>query len=200
MAKDKVLATLIEKYGELPPLSLADSMYQSLTKSIVSQQLSTTAAATIYKRFEQRLDGDVSPANVLSVEDTELRALGFSGQKARYVKEVANYWTTNPRIEQDIWHMKDDDIVKSLTSIKGVGEWTVQMILIFGLDRPDVLPLGDLIVRKGIIHHYGLDETDKKVLDRCKDAVALWRPYASYGSRYMWLSKDMMIKPRLPLR
>ena len=100
----------------------------------------------------------------------------------------------NPELNTGLSEMSDEELVKKLTSIKGVGEWTVQMLLIFVLDRHDVLPLDDLIVRKGIIFHYGLDETDKKVKSKCTEVAENWRPYRSFASRYMWASKDMILE------
>jgi DNA-3-methyladenine glycosylase II len=193
---DLVLKRLINKYGILPETPLVESIYQDLVSSIVSQQLSIKAAATIYERFSNEMDGEVTPSRTIDIEHERLRSIGLSNQKATYVKEVARYWQANPNMEEDIWQMEDEEIIKQLTSIKGVGVWTVQMLLIFALARPNVLPLGDLIVRKGIIHHYGLNESDKDILLQCSEVVKHWSPYSSYGSRYMWASKEEIGKSK----
>jgi DNA-3-methyladenine glycosylase II len=193
LRNDKVLDRLITVHGYLTELPLANSIYEELVSSIISQQLSVKAAATIYARFRDELEGDISPDQIIAADHERLRTLGLSNQKAKYIKEVAQYWKLNPTIEEDIWSMTDEDIIKELSAIKGVGVWTVQMLLIFALNRPNVLPLGDLIVRKGIIKHYGLDESDKDIIKKCQEIVSHWHPYATYGSRYMWASKDEII-------
>lgn len=195
LKKDYILADLIDKVGELPVIApRSNSIYQGLTKSIVSQQLSTKAAATIYQRLLDALGSDeIVGEKLLAMSNEDIRSIGLSMQKATYIKEVAHYFSRNEGIEQRLWDMPDEEIIKELTSIKGVGVWTVQMLLIFVMDRQDVLPLGDLIVRKGIVQLYNLEADHKHVLQHCEEATMDWKPYRTWGSRYMWAAKDMLV-------
>ena len=189
-AQEKKIGHHVKIHGPLPKIIGASSTFEALCKSIVSQQLSITAADTIYKRYYSLIREEAIPERVLSHHPDDFRRIGMSYQKANYVQEVACFWSKNSHLETDLQNMSDEEIVKTLTQIKGVGEWTVHMLLIFHFHRPNVLPLGDLIVRKGIIYFYEIDPTLKNVLELCKEATQHWQPYASYGSRYMWALKD----------
>ncbi len=192
-AQEKKIGHHVNIHGPLPKIIGAASTFEALCKSIVSQQLSITAADTIYKRYYALIMEEAMPERVLSYHPDDFRAIGLSYQKANYVQEVARFWNKNSHLETDLQNMGDEEIVNTLTQIKGVGEWTVHMLLIFHFQRPNVLPLGDLIVRKGIIYFYEIDPTSKNILELCKEATQHWHPYASYGSRYMWALKDKII-------
>lgn len=193
LIKDPILNTLIGKVGTLPPISQDLDVHHALLKSIVSQQLSTKAAAKIFERFMGLNQEVLIPKKIVAFGIEELRSIGISYQKAGYIQNVSQYFLDHPHLLEDTRDMADEDLISSLTSIKGVGLWTVQMLMIFVLNRPDVLPLDDLIVRKGIIFHYGLDEQNKKVKAQCEQIAEQWRPYRSYASRYMWASKDQIL-------
>jgi DNA-3-methyladenine glycosylase II len=169
-----------------------DGVYKGLIKSICSQQLSTTAAATIYNRFDILLNQDHSPENILSKEHEVLRSVGLSNAKSKYIKEVASYFSDENNRHKKWEKISDEEIIAELTTIKGVGVWTVQMILIFQLDRSDVLPLGDLIVLNGIKELYGLKSEKKQLLIDCEAVAESWRPYRSMASRYLWHGKDLI--------
>jgi DNA-3-methyladenine glycosylase II len=192
-AQEKRIGHHVHIHGPLPKIEGAPSTFEALCKSIVSQQLSITAADTIYKRYYALMMEEAMPERVLSYHPDDFRAIGLSYQKANYVQEVARFWNNNSHLENDLQNMGDEEIIKTLTQIKGVGEWTVHMLLIFHFQRPNVLPLGDLIVRKGIIYFYEIDPTSKNILELCKEATEHWQPFASYGSRYMWALKDKII-------
>ncbi|HOY12553.1 MAG TPA: DNA-3-methyladenine glycosylase 2 family protein [Saprospiraceae bacterium] len=193
LRRDPILKELINKVGELPSINQDLNIHNALQKSIVSQQLSTKVADTIFQRYLALNGGELIPEKVVTLEVNEMRSVGLSFQKAGYLKNVSQFFIENPELNTGLSEMSDEELVKKLTSIKGVGEWTVQMLLIFVLNRHDVLPLDDLIVRKGIIFHYGLDEADKKVKIKCTEIAENWRPYRSFASRYMWASKDMIL-------
>ncbi|MFZ1790133.1 MAG: DNA-3-methyladenine glycosylase 2 family protein [Saprospiraceae bacterium] len=194
LRRDPILNDLIDKVGELPLLNQDLNIHNALQKSIVSQQLSTKVADTIFQRYLVLNGGELIPEQVVNLDVADMRNVGLSFQKAGYLKNVSQFFIENPELNTGLSEMSDEELVKKLTSIKGVGEWTVQMLLIFVLNRHDVLPLDDLIVRKGIIFHYGLDETDKKVKSKCTEIAENWRPYRSFASRYMWASKDMILE------
>lgn len=192
LKKDVVLEKLIESIEPLTPIIPHKDIYPSLVRSIVSQQLSTKAAASIHQRFLDTVGKDHDKQVLIVMDDEILRSLGLSYSKIKYIKNIAQFFLDNPAFDSDITSMADEEIIENLVQIKGVGVWTVQMLLIFTLGSEDVLPLDDLIVRKGIIYHYGLDETAKDIKQQCMNVGENWKPYRSTGSRYMWAAKDQM--------
>jgi DNA-3-methyladenine glycosylase II len=193
LSQDKHIGENVKSYGPLPDLTKNTNTFAALCKSIVSQQLSVKAAETIYDRYVELVKEKENPKEILKIAPDEFRSVGLSNQKATYIMEVANFWNMHSNLESDLLAMEDTEVIKLLTQIKGVGEWTVHMLLIFHFHRENVLPLGDLIVRKGIIHFYQLNPESKFIYDECKEATQDWLPYASYGSRYMWAFKDKII-------
>ena len=189
---DFAIGKFVQSFGHLPDLTPKGTIFEALCKSIVSQQLSTTAAATIYSRFSDMVMDTSNPENIINIEVEDLRAVGLSYQKTNYIKNVCDFWLSDIGDEQIFQEQSDTEIIQKLTKIKGVGEWTVHMLLIFHFQRPNILPLGDLIVRNGIVYFYNLDPASKNVLHECKEVTKHWQPYASYGSRYMWAFKDQI--------
>lgn len=190
LKKDPVLSALIEELGTLQPVSPTRDVFKSLVESIVSQQLSTKAADTIYNRFLKLTGNVLLPQEIIQIDVEEMRAVGISYQKAGYIHNVAKYFLENPGLYEEAYLLEDEVLIEKLTQIKGVGLWTVQMLLIFELGREDVFPLDDLIVRKGIIYHYNLDESDKNHRKQCHEIAQNWEPFRTIGSRYMWASKQ----------
>ena len=187
--RDPVIADLMRRYG---PCGLADSQhtdpFRALIRAIISQQLSTRAAATIAGRFEALFDGDATPAAVLLMQNERLRAVGLSGQKTRYLRDLC------ARIEGGLlplasldW-MSDEDVITLLTEVKGIGRWTAEMFLMFRLHRPDVLPVGDLGIIKAVQRAYRMRAapTEKRLV-RLGEA---WRPYRSVACWYLWASLE----------
>lgn len=185
LREDPTLAALIDRHG---PLSIepADDEFARLCTSIVNQQLSTASAAAIHERFVAVLGGDPTPDRVLAADEDALREAGLSGTKVEYLREAAEAFRDGDRdlTREGLAGVSDDDAVAALTEIRGVGEWTARMYLIFALGREDVLPLGDLAVRKGIQQVYN----DGEELGRAemREIAESWRPYRSYGTRYIW--------------
>ena len=190
---DHVIGNLVENVGFLPELTPQGSAFEALCKSVVSQQLSLKAAATIYSRFREFTGNSIEPKIILETSTDELRTLGFSFQKASYLHNISRFWIEEIDDETLLHDLDDAQMVEFLTRIKGVGEWTVHMLLIFHFKRPNVLPLGDLIVKNGIIHFYKIDTGGKNILHECKKATEHWEPYASYGSRYLWALKNQIL-------
>lgn len=189
---DQKLGQLIKRAGPLdiaPPARL--NPFESLLRSIVYQQLSGKAAATIYGRVEALFSGrPIQPEAMLSLPDEALRGAGMSRAKTAAAKDLAQK-TLDGMVPSgaQLRKMSDEAIVKQLTQVRGIGEWTVQMLLMFRLGRPDVLPVKDLGVRKGFMLTYGLNEmpVEKEMAAYCE----CWRPYRSVGSWYMWRAVDM---------
>jgi DNA-3-methyladenine glycosylase II len=194
LCRDKKLKLVIDQC-EIQIHKEPISVFEDLLRSIVSQQLSISAAKTIYTRFQDLLGCSlVSSDQVLALTLDQLRSIGFSFQKASYVHNVAQFFKENDLHNTDWSVMSDDDIQNLLTEIKGVGKWTVEMILMFTLHREDVLPLDDLIIRNHIIALYGVETTNKKQLYRDLTNIAeAWRPYRSFACRYLWAGKGLDI-------
>lgn len=192
LAQDLRLRPLVEKI-QLASLDVQDSpnLYVALIRSIVFQQLSGKAANTIFQRFLGLFDQqNPTPKKLLALELATLRGAGLSRQKASYVQNVAHFFQTHRLEKQDWSTMADQDIIDQLTQIKGVGTWTVQMILMFHLRRPDVFPIDDLVVRQSMIQLYQVEETGRALKARLQTIAAAWRPYRSTASRYLWRWKD----------
>ena len=166
-------------------------MYAGLIRSIVSQQLSVKAASTIHNRFLNLFkDGYPSANELQKLEFEKLRGVGLSGQKTNYVRNVAVFFTENDLFEKDWTSDTDHEIIALLTQIKGVGKWTVQMILMFVLSREDVFPVLDLGIQQGIIEVYGLTEEKKELHAKMEEIAKPWKPYRSVACLYLWAGKD----------
>lgn len=190
LSKDPLLAAIMPLI-ELPPIDVNNDIYHDLLESIVSQQLSVKAATTIFNRFLDLFPKRKAyPEYVVATEIEILRGVGLSYQKAGYIKNIASYWIDNQENSKDWMNMDDDDIIRELTQIKGVGKWTVQMILMFRLNRPDVFPVDDLGIRQGMIKLYGIEETGKDLINKMLEIAEPWRPYRAIACRYIWKYKD----------
>lgn len=189
--QDKILSPIIDKCT-LTIHKAQLQLFDDLLRSIVSQQLSTKAAATIYDRFLALFENKMpTPDQIKKQSDAQLRAVGLSGQKSAYIRNVVDHFDANNLYNRNWDNYSDDEIIDELTKIKGVGKWTVEMILMFSLHRPDVLPLDDLIIRNSMISFYNItSEKKQQVLDLTQIAEK-WRPYRSYACRYLWASKDL---------
>jgi DNA-3-methyladenine glycosylase II len=184
--KDKVLKKIIASYeGEI--LTKKGDAFLTLARAIVGQQISVKAADTVWKRFSDVV-GKVTPKNVAAAKDADLRAAGLSGQKVNYMRSLSDYFTSNKKIASAWQHMSDEELLKSITSIKGIGVWTAEMFMIFHLGRPDVFPIKDIGVQKAMFRHYhNSDKVDLKELTKRAEG---WRPYRSVATWYLWRSLD----------
>ncbi len=193
LAKDPVLKPLIAQI-ELKERPAQNSVYEALLRAINFQQLSGKAASTIHGRFLELFDDYYpDPYHLQQLTAEELRAVGLSRQKAAYVKNVADFFIENTLMEKDWEKETDEEILQLLTQIKGVGHWTVEMILMFTLHRPDVLPLDDLVIRNSMIGLYGVEAKGRALKKRLLEIAEPWRPYRTWASRYLWQFKDTII-------
>jgi DNA-3-methyladenine glycosylase II len=187
--RDPVIRELMRRHG---PCGLAESQhaepFRALVHAIVSQQLSTRAAATIAGRVEALLSDDLSPDRVAGVSDAQLRAAGLSGQKVRYLRDLSERVGGGSLRLDTLGTMGDEAVIAALTQVKGIGRWTAEMFLMFRLHRPDVLPVDDLGIVKAVRAAYRLrtDPTPAR-LERLGEA---WRPYRSVACWYLWASLD----------
>jgi DNA-3-methyladenine glycosylase II len=187
-ARDAVLGSLIERVGPYP-VRAQRTLFEVMLRTIVSQQLSTKAADSIYARLATAMGaGPARPEKLLALTDEELRACGLSRAKTLYVRNVALDFASKRYTHRSFAQRDDAAVMEMLTSIKGVGEWSAHIFLIFALRRPDVFPIGDLGLRKAMIQTYRLRSNTKPArLHRIADA---WRPYRSVASLYMWRGLD----------
>lgn len=189
LSRDPVLAAIIPEIT-LPEPEPRQDVFNALIRSIVSQQLSTKAAATIYQRFAALFEGnEINPTRILSTDEQVLRSAGLSKQKSTYLKEVADFFSGEAE-NMDWQQLSDEQIVKDLTRIKGVGVWTVQMILMFHMARPDVFPVDDLGIQQSMADLYGITAEKQALKKQMLRIADNWRPYRSYASRYLWKWRD----------
>jgi len=187
LRKDKVFRAAMKGISPID-LPSAGNVFNELVKAILYQQISVKAADTIYARFVDKLGTEeYRPAKLLKVPTEDLRALGLSSQKSRYVHNIATHFKEHKLYGQDWSTLSDEEIIQTLSDIKGVGEWTAQMILIFELHRPDVLPVKDLAIQQVMIELYALDALKPKALYRQMEAVAeAWRPHRTLATQYLY--------------
>jgi DNA-3-methyladenine glycosylase II len=189
---DPILQALIQHAGEctLHQQQQTGELFPSLAKAIIYQQLSGKAAATIHQRFLALYPGVEFPTaqDILSTDDELLRGAGLSRAKVIYVKDLARHVELGLPAIDDLHTLSDNEIIQLLTRVKGIGRWSVQMLLIFRLHRWDVLPVDDLGIRAGAKRLYQLPELpDKKTLERLAQP---WQPYRTIASWYLWRCKD----------
>ena len=190
---DPTIAGLIAIVGSCQPSDSQQNgdLFSSLARAIIHQQLSTKVAAIIHHRFLQLYGESTFPdaQEVLNTSETVLRSVGLSRPKIRYLKDLATQVLSGlPTIEQ-LEIMDDESIIQTLTQVKGVGRWTVQMLLIFRLHRLDVLPTEDLGIRAGIRKVYGLNELPDR--QTVMSLGQKWQPYRSIASWYLWRSLEL---------
>ena len=187
---DPIIGAVI-KNAPLPAFTLHTNYYQALVESIVSQQLSVKAAATILKRFKELFSADFpSPEDILATDIEEMRSVGLSRQKASYIKDLATRVLEGSVQFSHLDSLSNQEVIDELVQIKGVGVWTVHMFLMFCMGRLDVLPVGDLGIKNGIYKLYDLPE---KPSPEDMQTIALnnhWHPYESIASWYVWHSLD----------
>lgn len=184
------MGRLILQWGECT-IRPNQNYYHELVSSIISQQLSVKAAGSIQSRFVDLFEGQLpSPQMIVETSPEKLRSVGLSSAKVRYVQDLATH-ILDGRLELDqLPRLSNGEIVAELTAIKGIGEWTAHMFLIFCLGRLDVLPVGDLGIKMGIKKLYGLDHVP---LPKEVATIAIaqgWHPYASIASWYVWRSLE----------
>ena len=188
--RDPILADLIRKHGRcgLAAAQRTDH-FSALVRAIVGQQLSTKAAATIYRRFVELLpEQQVSAASIACATDDDLRAVGLSRQKSAYLRDLCAR-VADGRLQLDaLDRMTDEEVITALSQVKGIGRWTAEMFLIFRLHRPDVLPVGDLGIVNAVKKVYRLRK--KPTPERIVKIGEAWRPYRSVASWYLWRSLD----------
>lgn len=194
-ASDPTMAALIERVGKIDIATRLkrrseerpNDAYGALLRAIVGQQLSTKAARTIYLRVIDLFDGATpSPEQLLEAREEDLRAAGLSGRKTEYIRDLAAHVLSGELELDRLEELGDEEAIAEIVAVRGLGQWTAEMFLLFHLERPDVLSGGDLGIRKAIQIEYGLEEmpTPTRVLEIGEP----WRPHRSLASLYLWES------------
>jgi DNA-3-methyladenine glycosylase II len=184
---DPVLREIIDRVGAYR-IEFREPDFETLVKSIVYQQLSGRVASVIFGRVVAAAGGKLTPENILKMRPVRMRALGLSGQKTLYIRDLARHAREGRVVFEELAKLPDDRVIELLTQVKGIGVWTVQMFLIFALQRPDVLPTGDLGVRNAIRKAYGMEELPKPT--EMETLAAAWQPYRTVASWYLWRSLE----------
>lgn len=194
LQKDKKLAQVITE--PLPALQMRQNIPLRLMASIMSQQLNTKVAKVIYKRFLEIYGGEEpQPKQVLDTPFETLRAIGLSNAKVNYVKNVAAFCIENEITDSKLLLLTNEEIIELLTQIKGVGKWTVEMLLMFTLGREDVFAVDDLGIQQAMIKAYNLPADDKKSLkEKMLKISSKWKPYRTYACLHLWSWKDNAIE------
>ena len=183
-SNDKILSKIINEYDDLELISRGDIFF-TLIRSIIGQQISVKAASTVWSRFTERV-GDINPENILSTHFDDLRKCGLSQRKAEYVIGISESWHEYDKFD---WKkMEDQEIIDKLVSLRGVGKWTAEMILIFTLLRPDVFPIGDIGMVRGIEKSY---KSGEKISEEELHKISeKWKPWRTVACCYMWRTID----------
>ncbi len=192
-ASDPVLREIIDRYGADDVHERREGQrehYGALVRAIVGQQLSTKAAAAIHRRLTERFGGrEPTPAEILADDPEELRAaVGLSHAKVKYLRSLAEHVLDGSLELERLDALPDEEVIAELTAVKGIGDWSAHMFLMFHLDRPDVLAVGDLGIRKSMMIAYALDAMP---LPQAMEQIAEpWRPYRTLACRYLWRALD----------
>lgn len=194
-AADPTMATLIERVGRIDIATRLrrrseerpDDAYGALLRAIVGQQLSTKAARTIYLRVLDLFDGKTpAPEQLLEATVEDLRGAGLSGRKVEYIRDLASHVLSGELELDRLDQLSDEEAIEEIVAVRGLGQWTAEMFLLFHLERPDVLSGGDLGIRKAIQIEYGLEEMPSPT--RVIEIGEPWRPHRSLASLYLWES------------
>lgn len=179
--RDPVLGAAIARIGHIDR-EVIPNLFTALVNSIAGQQISGKALATVWARLCDRL-GEITPETILAAGEENLRACGMSGRKAGYMLAAAHAVQDGTINIHSLVDKNDDEIIKTLTALPGVGRWTAEMLLIFSLERPDVLAFDDFGIRKGMCRLYGLEELTRTQFEEYRTRYS---PYATVAGLYLW--------------
>jgi len=186
LKKDPKLAKIIKQVGDYN-VKITKNRYQSLVEAIIAQQLSGSAAGAILKKFKKLYKAKFpKPIEVIKTSDSKLRLAGLSKMKVSYIKDLSKKIEKNQLNMRKISTQNDEYVIEQLTSVRGIGRWTAEMFLIFSLGRLDILPVGDLGLKKGIQLMYSFNDLpNEKEIEQLAET---WRPYRTVATWYLWKS------------
>ena len=187
---DPVMRDIVKRVGPYA-LEVRGAPYESLLRAILYQQLAGPAAAAIERRFLAIFDDRIPASHeLIAVGDERLRAAGVSRQKAGYMRSLAEHFDAGALSDRHLRRATDNDVIEHVTQVKGIGRWTADMLLLFCLGRPDILPVGDLGVRASMRDAYGLDDLPSPA--EMEEIAQPWRPYRSAATWYLWRRSDIV--------
>jgi DNA-3-methyladenine glycosylase II len=190
MRRDGVMRDIIRRVGAFE-MEVRGRPYQSLLRAILYQQLAGPAAAAIERRFLALFGGRIpTPEQLAPLSDEEFRAVGISRQKASYMRSIAEHFANGHVSDRRLMLAPDQAVIDAVTQIRGVGRWTADMLLMFCIGRPDILPVGDLGIQNAMRLAYGLESPPKP--DEMLAIAEPWRPYRSAGAWYLWRRGDIL--------
>jgi DNA-3-methyladenine glycosylase II len=185
---DPVLRAIIERIGPCC-MEYGPPEFHSLAEAILYQQLNGKAAVSIFKRFTALAGDPLTPAGILKLTDEQMRSVGLSKQKSSYLRDMAERAASGQLDFTRLHEMSDEEVIKHLTQVKGVGVWTAQMFLMFTLKRPNVLPTGDFGIQMAMKKHYKKRKLPKPL--HMEKIARAWEPYRSIACWYLWKSMDV---------
>jgi len=185
--QDPVLSQIIDRVGDYR-IQFRSPDFETLVRSIIFQQLSGRVANVIFARLAKAAGGVITPAAILKLRPSRMRALGLSSQKTAYIRDLARHTRDGIVTFAELAALDDSAVIEKLTLVKGIGVWTAHMFLIFALQRADVLPTGDLGIRNAVRKAYKLKELPTP--DQIESIALKWRPYCSVASWYLWRSLE----------
>lgn len=187
---DPVLYRVIETIGEIDDITSRDfsDYFMALCNEIITQQLSGRVADVIFGRFEKLFDGKkITPQNILNLKHEDLRSTGMSNSKARYIMDLGLKIQTGEVQLHTLVHLDNEEVIASLTKVKGIGRWTAEMFLMFTLGREDIFSVGDLGLRTAVSKLYNVEREDVK---KIAEISQKWKPYRTYACRILWRSLE----------
>ena len=184
---DERMAKVIHRVGPCQ-LPKRRGGYAALARIIVAQQISTKAAASVWAKLRTRAGGHVTAERIAALDEDTLRGAGLSGQKTGYIQHLTELVTNGDLNLRRLPRLDDEAVIEELTEVKGLGRWSAEMFLMFVLNRPDVLPVGDLGIQNGFQRVFNMRA--RPSARRMERLAACWRPYRTIGSWYIWRSLD----------
>jgi DNA-3-methyladenine glycosylase II len=192
-ALGRVIAAVIARIGQQRIKPSRAAPFEALARAVIYQSVSEKAAVAIFARLKETVGGPLAPAKILAMPQGSMMAVGLSKSKANAIRNLAAWFAANPKTAEALPELSDDDVVKALTAVAGIGAWTVNVFLIFNLGRHDVMPASDLGIRRGVQLVYGLEDvaSPKQVHEKAQ----CWRPYRSIASIYLWNAVKLKVGP-----
>ncbi|MFN0200132.1 MAG: DNA-3-methyladenine glycosylase family protein [Bacteroidia bacterium] len=185
--KDAVIQQVIAATPTFKQTTWGEDVYLALCDCIISQQISVKAATSIFNRFSALFSDNYPHANELVQKtEEELRSAGLSFQKIGYLRNLATFQLEHQLTHEALDKLSDEEIITLISQVKGIGRWTVQMILMFSLNRPDVFPIDDLVIKQKIVKAYQLTEEGKALRLKMNEIAQNWVPYRSHVCFYLW--------------
>lgn len=190
--KDPIIKNVVESCTEFKMTTWGEDVYLALSDCIISQQISAKVAKVIFERYQQLFPDSYPNADkVIKMSDEVLRSAGLSFQKIGYLRNLAAFHLEHNLSHKHLSQLSDEEIISFISQVKGIGRWTVEMLLMFCLHREDVFPIDDLVIRQKIVKSYQLTEEGKALKQKMIEIGENWRPYRSYICMYLWRWKDV---------